>query len=48
VVVGLVPRRTDQLELVKAEIESSGGTALVLPTDVASHDLIRSGTAMLL
>lgn len=36
VLVGLAARRTDRLELVKAEIESSGGTALVLPTDAAS------------
>ncbi|OBI11409.1 oxidoreductase [Mycobacterium sp. E2462] len=36
--VALVARRTDRLSELRSEIESSGGTALVLPADVTDAD----------
>lgn len=40
--VGLLARGVDGLEAAKREVEELGGTALVLPTDVASADQIEA------
>ncbi len=43
--VGLLARGVDGLEGAKREIESSGGKALILPTDVADPDAIERAAA---
>jgi NADP-dependent 3-hydroxy acid dehydrogenase YdfG len=40
--VGLVARGEEGLEGARREVESFGGTALVLPTDVADHEQVES------
>src|SRR5579862_1761041 len=43
--VGLIARGSDGLEAAKREIESAGGSALVLPLDVADPDAIEKAAA---
>jgi NADP-dependent 3-hydroxy acid dehydrogenase YdfG len=38
--VALLARRADRLEEVQADIESAGGTALAVPTDVTDADQV--------
>ncbi len=38
--VALVARRADRLQELKSEIESAGGTALVVPADVADAEQV--------
>src|SRR5688500_208337 len=40
--VGLLARGQEGLEAARAEIESAGGRALAIPTDVADHDQIEA------
>lgn len=43
--VGLLARGVDGLNAAKAEIESLGGSAIVLPTDVANHEAVEDAAA---
>jgi NADP-dependent 3-hydroxy acid dehydrogenase YdfG len=43
--VGLIARGKDGLEAAKREIESMGGKALVLPTDVADASAVEAAAA---
>lgn len=43
--VGLVARGVDGLEAAKREIESAGGSAMILPLDVANADAIENAAA---
>lgn len=40
--VGLISRGRDGLEAARQEVEAAGGTALVLPTDVANPEAVES------
>lgn len=44
--VGLIARGVDGLEAAKAEIESDGGSAIVLPLDVADADAVEKAAAV--
>ncbi|MBI6854929.1 SDR family oxidoreductase [Pseudomonas lijiangensis] len=46
--VGIAARRADRLEALKAEIEQSGGQALVLEMDVANKNSVDAGVKKLL
>ena len=43
--VGLIARGRERLEAARADIESAGGKALVLPVDVADHDAVEQAAA---
>jgi len=43
--IGLVARSRDGLEAARKEVESAGGHALVLPTDVASHEQVEAAAS---
>jgi NADP-dependent 3-hydroxy acid dehydrogenase YdfG len=43
--IGLVARSRDGLEAARKEVESAGGRALVLPTDVASHEQVEAAAS---
>ncbi|ORA19485.1 SDR family NAD(P)-dependent oxidoreductase [Mycobacterium arosiense] len=43
--VALLARRTDRLEKLKADIESAGGTALVVPADVTNAEQVAAAVA---
>ena len=38
--IGLVARRVAQLEVVKADVEAAGGSAIVVPHDVTDYDTV--------
>lgn len=44
--IGLLARGSDGLEAAKREVEDLGGTALVLPTDVANSAAVEQAAAV--